>query len=36
VLATPHVGYVAQDLYRIFYEDTVRNISDWMDARGKH
>jgi phosphoglycerate dehydrogenase-like enzyme len=35
VLATPHVGYVAQDLYRTFYEDTVRNISDWMDARGK-
>jgi phosphoglycerate dehydrogenase-like enzyme len=36
VLATPHVGYVARDLYRTFYEDTVRNISDWMDARGKH
>jgi phosphoglycerate dehydrogenase-like enzyme len=36
VLATPHVGYVAQDLYRTFYEDTVKNISAWMDARGKH
>src|SRR6202044_2634178 len=26
VLATPHIGFVAQDLYRTFYGDTVKNI----------
>jgi phosphoglycerate dehydrogenase-like enzyme len=31
VLATPHIGYVARDLYRIFYGDTVRNIVRWLD-----
>ena len=33
VLATPHVAYVAKDLYRTFYGDTVKNIGDWLDAR---
>jgi len=33
VLATPHIGYVAQELYRTFYGDTVRNIVEWLDAR---
>jgi phosphoglycerate dehydrogenase-like enzyme len=33
VLATPHVGYVAQDLYRTFYEDTVKNITQWIDGQ---
>src|SRR5207237_10259981 len=26
VLATPHIGYVSQGLYRTFYEDSVSNI----------
>jgi phosphoglycerate dehydrogenase-like enzyme len=30
VLATPHIGYVADDLYRTFYRDTVSNIVAWM------
>ena len=30
VLATPHIGYVARDLYRVFYGDTVRNITRWL------
>jgi phosphoglycerate dehydrogenase-like enzyme len=30
VLATPHIGYVADDLYRTFYQDTVSNIVSWM------
>ena len=31
VLATPHVGYVTEDLYRTFYGDVVANISAWLD-----
>jgi phosphoglycerate dehydrogenase-like enzyme len=30
VLATPHIGYVADDLYRTFYQDTVSNIVSWI------
>jgi phosphoglycerate dehydrogenase-like enzyme len=33
VLCTPHIGYVARDLYRTFYGDTVRNITRWLDQR---
>jgi phosphoglycerate dehydrogenase-like enzyme len=32
VLATPHVGYVSQGLYKTFYEDTVSNIRKWLDT----
>ena len=32
VLATPHIGYVERDLYRTFYGDTVRNITQWLGA----
>jgi phosphoglycerate dehydrogenase-like enzyme len=31
VLATPHVGYVSEELYRTFYGDVVANISAWLD-----
>jgi phosphoglycerate dehydrogenase-like enzyme len=31
VLATPHVGYVTEELYRTFYGDVVANISAWLD-----
>jgi phosphoglycerate dehydrogenase-like enzyme len=31
VLATPHIGYVSQGLYKTFYEDTVSNIRKWLD-----
>jgi len=34
ILATPHIGYVADDLYRTFYQDTVSNILSWMAKRG--
>ncbi len=34
VLATPHIGYVADDLYRTFYQDTVSNIASWIAKRG--
>ena len=30
VLATPHFGFVARELYRTFYGDTVKNITRWL------
>jgi phosphoglycerate dehydrogenase-like enzyme len=33
VLATPHIGYVVEDLYRTFYGDAVANITAWLDRR---
>jgi phosphoglycerate dehydrogenase-like enzyme len=36
LLATPHIGYVAQDLYRRFYQDTVNNIRQWLDRQNVH
>jgi phosphoglycerate dehydrogenase-like enzyme len=33
VLATPHIGYVADDLYRTFYQDAVSNIVSWIAKR---
>jgi phosphoglycerate dehydrogenase-like enzyme len=30
VLATPHIGFVARELYRTFYRDTVENITRWL------
>jgi phosphoglycerate dehydrogenase-like enzyme len=32
VLATPHIGYVSQGLYRTFYGDSVSNIRKWLDT----
>ena len=33
VLTTPHVGYVTDGLYRMFYADTVANISAWLNMQ---
>jgi phosphoglycerate dehydrogenase-like enzyme len=30
VLITPHIGYVTEDTYRIFYQDTVKAILAWL------
>jgi phosphoglycerate dehydrogenase-like enzyme len=30
VLATPHIGYVTEDTYRIFFGETVENIAAFM------
>src|SRR6516165_7810951 len=30
VLATPHIGYVARELYQTFYGTTVANITRWL------
>ena len=32
VLATPHIGYVTEDLYRTLYADAAANIATWLDA----
>src|SRR5262245_14975405 len=34
VLATPHIGYVADNLYRTFYGDVVKSVTTWMDEQG--
>src|ERR1700723_470145 len=31
-LATPHIGYVTEDLYRTFYADAAANIVTWLEA----
>jgi phosphoglycerate dehydrogenase-like enzyme len=33
VLATPHIGYVSDGLYKTFYEDAVSNIRKWLDMQ---
>jgi phosphoglycerate dehydrogenase-like enzyme len=32
VLATPHIGYVGEDLYRTFYGDVAAAVGAWLDA----
>jgi phosphoglycerate dehydrogenase-like enzyme len=32
ILATPHVAYVSQGVYKTFYEDTIANIRKWLDT----
>ena len=33
VLATPHIGYVTEEMYRTFYGDSVGNVVAWLDNR---
>jgi phosphoglycerate dehydrogenase-like enzyme len=33
VLATPHIGYVADRPYRIFFRDAVNAIAEWLDSQ---
>lgn len=30
VTATPHIGYVTENTYKVFYEDTVKAIKEWI------
>jgi phosphoglycerate dehydrogenase-like enzyme len=30
VLATPHIGYVVDDLYKAFYQDTADHVAEWL------
>jgi phosphoglycerate dehydrogenase-like enzyme len=34
VLATPHIGYVADHGYHVFYRDAVAVIAGWLDRQG--
>lgn len=29
-LVTPHIGYVAENLYRTFFCDVVKSITEWL------
>jgi phosphoglycerate dehydrogenase-like enzyme len=31
VLATPHIGFVTEETYRLFYQDTVNAIQQWLE-----
>jgi phosphoglycerate dehydrogenase-like enzyme len=31
VLATPHIGYVSEELYRTFYGDVVASVTAWLE-----
>jgi len=31
VLATPHIGYVTEETYKVFYGDTVKAIEEWLE-----
>ena len=33
VIATPHIGYVTEDTYRIFYGETVENIAAFLAGK---
>jgi phosphoglycerate dehydrogenase-like enzyme len=33
VTLSPHLGYVHEDNYRIFYRDTVENVAAWMAGK---
>lgn len=30
VIATPHIGFVTKETYKIFYRDTIENIQAWL------
>ncbi|MCC2099098.1 MAG: D-2-hydroxyacid dehydrogenase family protein [Hyphomicrobiales bacterium] len=30
---TPHLGYVVEESFRAFYEDTVANVQAWLDGK---
>jgi len=32
VLATPHIGYVTEELYRTFYGDGAASIAAWLES----
>ena len=33
VLATPHIGYVTQENYRVYYREAVENVANWLEGR---
>jgi len=33
VLATPHIGFVTKDTYKVFYQDIVKILHEWSERR---
>lgn len=33
LVATPHIGYVTEDTYSIFYKDIVNEIKNWLQVK---
>jgi phosphoglycerate dehydrogenase-like enzyme len=33
VIATPHIGYVTDDTYKLFFRDTVECVLAWLDGK---
>ena len=33
VVATPHLGYVSRQQYKVWYEDTVQHLTTWLDQQ---
>jgi phosphoglycerate dehydrogenase-like enzyme len=33
VTLSPHLGYVTQENFRMYYEDTVENVEAWLDGK---
>jgi len=33
VLATPHIGFVTEDTYKVFYQDIVKILHEWSERR---
>jgi phosphoglycerate dehydrogenase-like enzyme len=33
ILCTPHIGYVTEETYRVFYTDTVKAIESWLEKQ---
>jgi phosphoglycerate dehydrogenase-like enzyme len=36
VLATPHIGFVTQDTYQLFFNDIVKALLDWLPQHPKN
>ena len=35
VLATPHIGYVTENTYKLFFDDTIKIIKNWIERQSK-
>lgn len=33
VVATPHLGYVTEETYRVYFQDAVEDIAGWFDGK---
>ncbi|MGZ4160889.1 MAG: hypothetical protein ACXVNF_08870 [Neobacillus sp.] len=32
VLATPHIEYVTEETYKVFYQDRVKQLFEWLSS----